>query len=74
MEPNLVFKHFMVSAIYVPSLDVLVTSGAAKLTPAIGDKAHQPSLFKATTFLPIFTKSAAPVRPHMAELTELEIK
>jgi len=39
--------------------------------PAIGDKAHQPSLFEATTkFLPIFTNSAArPVRPvgsHMA--------
>jgi len=26
------FKHFMVSAIYASSLDVLVTSGAAKLT------------------------------------------
>ena len=32
--------------------------------PAIGDKAHQPSLFEATiTFLPIFANSAAPVRP-----------
>ena len=38
---------------------------------AIGDKAHQPSLFKATTrFLPIFHEfGGAPVRPvgsHMA--------
>jgi len=31
-KPNLVFKHFMVSAIYASSLNVLVTSGAAKLT------------------------------------------
>ena len=35
--------------------------------PAIGDKAHQPSLFEATTTL--ITNSEAPVRPvgsHMA--------
>ena len=46
--------------------------------PAIGDKAHQPSLFEATTtFLPIFTNSAARPSDRLAatwpQLTELEI-
>ena len=46
--------------------------------PAIGDKAHQSSLFEATTtFLPIFTNSEARPSDRLAatwpQLTELEI-
>ena len=46
--------------------------------PTIGDKAHQPSLFEATTtFLPIFMNSAAHLSDRLVAtwpwLTELEI-
>ena len=40
--------------------------------PAIGDKAHQLSLFEATT-TNIPNSAARPVGSHMAWLTELEI-
>jgi len=57
---------------------VIVMYSSRLSVPAIGDKAHQPSLFKATTtFLPIFTNSAVRPSDRLAatwlRLTELEI-